>query len=231
MKRFYKIVAVAEDGAHLRITLDGRPVKTPNGDVLVLASRALADAVAEEWAGQGDAIDQRTMPLTGLANTAVDHVRTDPQTVLNRLVAFAGHDLVSYRAAEPPALIAREAAAWDVPLAWARERYGLDLAITDSVLAVAQPPAVLESLRRRLATRDAFALTGLISAAGILKSVVLALALADGKLDAAAANAAAHVNDAFQAEKWGWDSEAEARLKALLTELQTAERFLRLAAA
>ncbi|MEI9993910.1 MAG: ATP12 family protein [Rhizomicrobium sp.] len=231
MKRFYKQVGVRQVGPHFGITLDERPVKTPNGDILALRSAALADAIAAEWARQGDQIDQRDMPLTGFANTAIDHVRADRATVLRRLADFARHDLVCYRASEPPELAAREAAAWDAPLAWAQARYDIELEVTRGIAAIPQPSAALDGLARHLATRDEFALTALVAAAGNLKSVVLALSLADGRLAAAAAHAAAHIDEDFQAEKWGRDAEAVERQANLLAELDACEQFLRLAAA
>ena len=231
MKRFYKTVAIKQTGAAFAITLDERPVKTPGGATLGLHTAALAEAIAAEWAGQGEKIDQKTMPLTRLANTAQDHVARDRDTTLKQVETFARHDLVCYRAAEPPVLAAREAQAWDAPLAWARARYGLDLNATHGVGSIDQPGVTPAAIARALSRFDAFGLTGLAAAAGIMKSLVLALSLADGRLDAAGAHAAAHVDETFQAEKWGRDSEAEARLKTLLHELQDAERFMRLAAA
>lgn len=229
MKRFYKTVVVELRDGQFVVLLDGRPVKTPKGALLELPSAALGDAVAAEWAGQGEEIDLRAMPLTGLANTAIDHVRADPAAVIVRLETYAGHDLTCYRASEPAELVRREAAAWDAPLLWAKTQYGLELRMTDGIGSVAQPATSIASLARHLARRDEFALTGLAAAAGIMKSVVLALSLADGRLDAAQAHAAAHVDEDFQAERWGWDAEAAGRLKQLRAELEAAERFLELA--
>jgi len=229
VKRFYKSVAVASSGAGFCVTLDGKPIKTPAGAALSLPTRGLAEAIASEWAGQGEQIDEQTMPLTRLANTAIDRIAHQRDAALAQLEDFARHDLVCHRAEDPPELVAREAAAWDGPLAWARDRHGLDLEVTRGIGSVDQPHAA--KIGHALADTDAFTVTGLLTAAGIMKSVVLALALADGRLDAAAAHAAAHVDETFQAEKWGRDAEAEHRLRALLAELEAAERFMRLAAA
>ncbi len=231
MKRFYKSVGVSRVGGAFGVTLDGRVVKTPAGALLALPTSALADAIAAEWTGQGDVIDPRAMPLTALANSAIDRVQADRVHALKQLEAFGGHDLVCYRAAEPAALVARETLAWDAPLLWARTRYGLDLRVTQGMQSIPQPALSFARLEDVLSRRDAFALTGLVTAAAIMKSLVLALALADGRLDAAAAHAAAHVDEFFQADKWGRDSEAEARLKALKSELDAADRFMRLARA
>ncbi|MEI9888105.1 MAG: ATP12 family protein [Rhizomicrobium sp.] len=227
MKRFYKSVDLKRLGGQFGILLDGRPVKTPERDVLALRSGALAAAVAAEWARQGDELGD--MPLTRLANTAIDRVRRDRTPALEQIDAFARHDLVCYRSAHPAGLVAAEAAAWDFPLFWARTQYGLDLRTTDGTISIPQPGYDAGDLAQRLSRLDEFALTGLSAATPILKSTVLALALADGRLDAAAAHAAAHVDETFQAEKWGRDAEAEKRLKGLLAELETTNQFLQLA--
>ena len=118
MKRFYKQVSV-EDGA---ILLDGRPVRTPARAPLVLSSPALADAVADEWRAQGEDIDPRSMPLTGLANAAIDRVAPDPAAFARPLAAYAESDLLCYRADAPEELVERQAGAWDPLLDCARGR-------------------------------------------------------------------------------------------------------------
>ncbi len=112
MKRFYKTAGIKKVADTFAVTLDDRPVKTPGGEILALGSAPLAEAIAAEWAGQGETIDQRRMPLTGLANTAQDHVARDRTATLAQIETFARHDLVCYRATDPAELVAREAAAW-----------------------------------------------------------------------------------------------------------------------
>ena len=74
MKRFWKDVTVdAERG----VRLDDRPVRTPGRAPLMLPTAALAEAVAEEWRSVDGDIDPRAMPLTGLANAAIDRVTPD----------------------------------------------------------------------------------------------------------------------------------------------------------
>jgi chaperone required for assembly of F1-ATPase len=231
MKRFYKTSGIRHADAAFGIVLDDRPVRTPGGKALSLHTRPLAEAIAAEWAGQGDEIDHGAMPLTKLANTAIDRVVADRSHALAQVEASARHDLACYRAADPPELVRREALAWDRPLLWARERHGLALNVTSGIATVAQPDASFEALRAELTRMDEFVLTGFAAAVPILKSTVLALALYDGLMDARAAHAAAHVDEVFQAEKWGRDAEADARFDNLLAELQAIERFIRLSQA
>ncbi len=227
MKRFYKSVGVARQGNIFAVTLDGRPMKTPGSEILALRSERLAEAIAREWAVQAGEIDLDSMHLTKLGYAAIDGVphRAD---VAARVLNFGRTDLVCYRAAEPKALAERQAAAWDLPLAWVRARYRAELVVTTGIVHVAQPPNAVAELEQVIAGCDQYRLAGLDAATGILGSMVLGLALADGKLDSAAAFAAAHVDESFQAEKWGRDAEADRRLARLQTALDAAERFLRL---
>src|SRR5258706_744879 len=110
MERFWKDVTIDADGV---VRLDDRPVRTPGRVPLALPTPALADAVADEWRGAGETIDPRTMPLTGLANAAIDRVAPDPRGFATGLAAFGESDLLCYRADSPPPLVARQAAAWD----------------------------------------------------------------------------------------------------------------------
>jgi chaperone required for assembly of F1-ATPase len=229
VKRFYKTAGVKRVGAMFGIVLDGRPVKTPEREMLVLRSAGLADAIAAEWARQGDVLGE--MPLTRLANTAIDRVRVDRAPALLQMDGFAGHDLVCYRSATPPELAAREAAAWDLPLLWARSQYGFDFRTTTATTSIPQPGYSFDALSQAMARHDEFALTGLAATAPILKSLVLALALADKRLTVAEAHAAAHVDETFQAEKWGRDDDADARLANLLAELEVTNQFYQLAKA
>ena len=229
MKRFYKTVGLQQVGSRYGIALDGRPVKTPEREMLAMHALPLAEGIAAEWARQGDELGD--MPLTKLANTAIDRVAKDRSAALKQLDDFAGHDLVCYRSAAPAELAAREAAAWDPPLTWARAKYGLDLHTTTGALSIPQPGYDAAGFVHSLSGADPFVLTGLAAAAAILKSTVLALALGDLRIDAASAHAAAHVDETFQAEKWGWDSEAQKRLAAMLAELDVTNIFQQLAKA
>lgn len=229
MKRFYKQVSVAavRDGGHT-VLLDGKPVKTPKRATLTLPSQTLAEAVAEEWRGQGENIDPQTMPLTRLAFAAIDTVAQDRARVAEQVLRFGGSDLVCYRAEAPPELVARQAAAWDPLLDWLAEMHGARPSAGAGISFIEQPPDALLALEQAIWRHDDFVLAGLHSAATITGSLVLALALSGARVSAAEAFALAMLDEDFQAEKWGRDAEAEARHARLLSELSAAERFLRL---
>ena len=230
-KRFYKTVAAVPLRDEHTVALDGRPVRTPLKTPLSLPSRLLAEAIAAEWAAQGERVDFHTMPLMGFASAAVDRVAPRRDDVIGELVAFGGTDLLCYRAESPPALVARQAAAWQPRLDWLAETHGIRLRATTGVIHLEQEAAALDRLRAVIAGQEDFALAALHALTTGTGSVVLALSVEAGQIDAAAAAAAGHLDELFQAEQWGEDPLAVERRDRIAGELVEAERFLRLATA
>ena len=143
----------------------------------MVPTEALAEAIAEEWRAVEDEIDPRAMPLTGLANAAIDRVAPDRQAFAEGLARYAEADLACYRAEGPRELVERQEQSWDALLAWARRRYDVDFATTSGLLHVAQPPATVERLAHAVAALDAFRLAGLSPLVTIGGSLVAALAV------------------------------------------------------
>ena len=226
--RFYKVVTTAPAGKGFDISLDGKAVRTPAGRSLVFPTHALAEAAAEEWRAQGPKIEPRTMPVTKLAYTAIDRVAPNPAQVAAQILAFGKSDVLCYRTEVPAELAAREAAAWDPLLEWAAMRYGAALKTATGIGFVAQPAEALGRFEGALAGYDDFALAALHGAATLLGSLVLALALAEGRLDAQEAFVLANLDEDYQAARWGRDAEAERRRLSRQAELVETERFLQL---
>ncbi|WP_106639546.1 ATP12 family chaperone protein [Allosphingosinicella vermicomposti] len=228
MKRFYKDVAVRAGAEGHEIVLDGRPVRTPAREPLLLPTLALAEAVAAEWEGQGDQVDPRTMPLTGLANAAIDRVAKDRAAFAAGLARYGEGDLLCYRAEGPDSLIARQDAAWTPLLDWARRRFDVDFTLICGIMHNAQPDGTVERLSAAVDSRNPFELAGLSPLVTISGSLVIALALAEGAADLDTAWAAASLDEAWQAEQWGEDAEARAALDARRHDFEAAHRFLTL---
>ena len=223
MKRFWTEVSVGADGI---VTLDGRPVRTPGRVPLALPTPALALAVAGEWRDVGETIDPRAMPLTGLANAAIDRVAPDPATFAAGLARYGESDLLCYRADAPPPLVERQATAWDPLLAWATHRYDVHFTIATGVMHQPQSPATITRLGEAVAALDAFRLAGLSPVVTLTGSLVAALALIEGAADADAIWAAALVDEDWQAELWGRDALAQQARAARRAEYDAAVRFL-----
>ncbi len=228
MKRFYKTVTIEPEAGAYAVKLDARAVKTPHANMLHLPTLALADAVAEEWRGQGDTIEPATMPLTKFANTAIDGTTPRRGEIVEELLRYGSGDLLCYRA-DDAKLAERQRLAWDPVLDWLAERHGARLALTQGITHIAQPGDAVLALGRALQPMNPFVLTALHDATALTGSLALALAIEDAHLDAAAAFEKAHLDERYQSEKWGEDSEAAARLEARRIELETAAKFMALA--
>ena len=205
MKRFYKAVAVVREDAGWGIALDMRPVRTPARERLLVPTEPLAQALAAEWTAQVAVIRPETMPLTGLANAAIDRVAPDLDGFAAGLARFAESELLCYRADGPGPLVERQAASWDPLLAWAAARYDVGFVVTTGIVHAAQPPATLARLRSAFAAYDAFRLAALNPVVTICGSAVIGLAVAERELDAADAWAAGQLDEIWQAEQWGED--------------------------
>ncbi|SDZ74045.1 ATP12 family chaperone protein [Rubrimonas cliftonensis] len=207
-RRFWSEALALETSSGWGVALDGKPLQTPARAALAIPVRAVAEAMAAEWNGAGEAFDPLAMPITRAVNTAIDRVAPNRAAVAAEVAAYGESDLLCYRAEAPEALVSREAAAWDPWLAWMRETWGAPLVCASGVLHVEQPPTSVARLRALVAGRDAFALTPLHEMVALSGSLVLGLAVAEGALDPAEGWAISRVDETWQAEQWGEDAEA-----------------------
>ncbi len=219
MKRFWKTVTV-ESGT---ILLDGRLVKTPGRMTLKLPTPQLADAMADEWRAVGTEIKPHEMPLTGLANSAIE--RAPPAEML---AVYGEMDLLCYRAESPPELAAREAEIWSPLLGWAQKRFDISFTVTSGIVHVAQPPETVRRLAAAVAAYDNWHRTALSPLVTIGGSLVVALMLAEGAITADAAFDACHLDELWQAELWGEDWMATDARAARRADFLGAARFLSL---
>ena len=229
-RRFYREAAAIAEGDGWRIALDGKVVKTPARNPLLLTTRALAEAIAAEWAAQDTKVKPDTMPLMQLASTAIDRVAPDRDRIIAETAGYAATDLVCYRAAGPADLVARQAAAWDPLIDWLRERYDVALQVASGVIAIPQSDHALTVLSRAVAAQDDLRLTVLSVMTGAAGSLVIALAVLEGRISPEEAADAAQLDELYQAERWGIDPEAEKRRAAQKADLIAARRFLDLLA-
>jgi chaperone required for assembly of F1-ATPase len=227
-KRFWSSVTVARADTGFHVQLDGRNVKTPGKQVLVLPTHALADAVAQEWAAQGEYIAPETMPFTRSANAALERVMPAQSDIITMLAAYGQTDLLCYRADKQSALAARQAAGWDLVLDWAAGRYGVRLQVTSGIMPVDQPANAMAALRQVLEGYDAFHLTAIYDLITLSGSIILGLAVADRHLGADQAFDLSRLDEDYQAEIWGQDDEADTAAAARRAQFLHADHLLRL---
>ena len=228
MKRFWTAANAVEREGGWGVELDGKPLRTPAREPLKVPTRALAKAIAEEWESVEGEVDPRAMPLTGLANAAIDRVRPDKAAFAASLARYAEADLACYRAEGPQGLIDRQAKEWDALLGWGQRRFDVDFKTTGGIVHVAQPPATVDRLTHAVSMLDPFQLAGLSPLVTIGGSLIAALGVIESAFSREQAWDAVSVDDRWQLEQWGSDAEAEAALEARRRDFLAAARFLEL---
>jgi len=233
MKRFYKQATVdeVEDNDDVNggfvVLLDGRSIKTPAKNSLILPTREVAQAVADEWQAQEEEVDPATMPMMRFGATAIDRIETQRDEVIAEIAAFGGHDLLCYRGEEPE-LAARQAKSWQPLLDWAADQLGARLQVTEGIVSVDQDPSVLETLKNCVSECTDMQLSALHTMTSISGSLVLSLALTRAEIGVERAWEACTVDERFQEIRWGQDAEAEERLAIRQAAVTDAHRFFTL---
>jgi chaperone required for assembly of F1-ATPase len=225
MKRFYKAADAIDAGDGFTVQLDGKTLQTPAKQALRVPSRALAEAIAAEWRGQGVTVSPLTLPLTRLVSTAIDRVAPRRDAMIAEIANYAATDLLCYRAEDPPELAERQRRIWQPLLDWAAERHDAALTVTHGITPVQQPPAALAAIERAIAAHDAMQLVALHLATTACGSVVIGLALLAERLTPEEAFTAAQLDESFQIERWGEDAEQTQRRAALKEDIALAARF------
>jgi chaperone required for assembly of F1-ATPase len=229
MKRFYKKVTVAPDAGGWRVRLDGRGIKTAAGRPQVVPTRALAEALAEEWDDQGDEIDAGGFILRDLADYAQDVVAQDRSDVIRALIAYAGTDSLCYRAEPDEPLRARQDEVWEPLLHAAEQRWDIHFERIAGVMHRPQPAATLARMQAVLEAESDHALAALNTLTNLAASLVIGLAALSPGAKADTLWDAANLEEDWQASLWGKDAEAEARRALRLAAFADAMRFARLA--
>jgi chaperone required for assembly of F1-ATPase len=225
MKRFYTSAEAVPDEGGWSIHLDDKAVRTPGRTPLIVPSGALAQAIVQEWADQGEEIDPRTMPLTGFANATIDHVLPGLADFRRQMTAYGASDLFYYRADETEGLFALQAAAWDPLLDWASAHYGIVFAVTNGIMPVDQPDLSLVRLAAVVDALDPWLLAGAATVTQIAGTLIGTLAHLEDRIEAEALFDATTIDERWQAEQWGEDEEATELMAARRAELLGATRY------
>ncbi|MGI9401546.1 MAG: ATP12 family chaperone protein [Rhizobiaceae bacterium] len=211
-KRFYKTVEVVSAEGGFAVQLDGKPIKTPARGDLVLPNENTAKLIADEFEAQETEIDPALMPVTRLANTALDGVASDPQAVFEDILIFASSDLLLYRADAPAGLVERQSESWDPVLDWFRDEFGANFILAEGIVHVAQPKEALVIFSACLRSHDdPISLACLHTVTSLTGSALLAMAAGRRFMSATQIWEAAHVDENWNIQHWGEDEEASKR--------------------
>lgn len=218
-KRFWTSAQAAPCEGGFTVTLDDRPVKTPAKRALIVPTMAMAQAIAVEWDAQQGLIKPETMPVTRAANSALDKVSEQFDEVAELLLAYGDTDLLCYRAEAPAALVARQAAGWDPLLHWSATALSAPLIATAGVMHIAQPAASHDRFSAIVRGFTPFQISAFHDLVAITGSLVLGLAVTQGRLTVDEAWTLSRIDKSWQVEAWGEDEDAAileaARHKAL----------------
>lgn len=229
MKKFYKLVSAKKADEGYAIQLDGKSVITPSGQKLVSPSKTLAEAIAKEWADQGDEIKPDAMPLTALLNTTIDRAR-ERDSITKKLVKYLDTDLLCYRA-QDAALIALEKEQWDPWLTWFDEHFEVSLDITSGLDALTQDEEAHKRVWNYIEGLDEYYFGVLQVVTALSGSIVMGLAFIEGAaspeqvFDVYWLEETHHARIANEAEH-GEDPIIAKKQAAMRVDLEAARRFL-----
>jgi len=232
-RRFYEKVSVEETAEGHIIRLDTHKLMTPAKKLLVLPYAQLAEAVADEWQQVDGDIILSDMPMSRLVYTALDSVSETYEATAQAFASYGETDLLCYRATHPDILVHRQDEIWSPYLDWAKSTYGVSLKTGAGIAPIKQSQSSIEVLTQIAQGRGGVApnplrLTGLAHGAGLLGSAVLALRMESGEDKAENIWRAAFLDEFFQFEQWGEDSEAMARLEGMKREIETLSDYFSL---
>lgn len=134
--------------------------------------------------------------------------------LVEHVLNYAGTDLLCYRAEGDGVLAAKQEKLWNPWLEWLGKTQGATLHSTSGIMPVAQDEEAISHLRNKVASLSAERLEKLNDLTVLLGSLVLGLAVLEGALAPVDAFALSTLDETHQAERWGDDEEAAARLAA-----------------
>lgn len=238
MRRFWSnATAVPRDGISVVagdrdelfvVLLDANPLRLPGGAPLAVPHRALAEAIAREWAAANATLMPDDLPLTRLAGAAIERIAPDPDGSRRRLLAYGKTDLLCYRAETPVELADLQHANWQPWLDWAATAHAARLHPTSGIIAIDQPDDARAALAKFLANQDQWTLAGLATMVPALGSLILGLAVIAGALSPAGAHTIAILDETWQERQWGADAGTLARRRGVARDVASAAEFVTL---
>jgi chaperone required for assembly of F1-ATPase len=168
------------------------------------------------------------MPITGLANAAIDRISADRDGFISAIAAYGESDLFCYRAEEPDILVQRQADIWDRYLRWAQARYFVTFIVVTGIMHKSQHGPTLDRLKEAVSELNNWQLAAASKMVPITGSLVALLALIEGEVTADALWPDLVLDELWQEEKWGADDFALKNRRDREADFMAAVRFLEL---
>lgn len=228
MKRVYKQVSWVTNNDRFEVQLDGRQLKSPAKNILLIPTQKMAEAIADEWDAVEDTVDPAAMPTFSLAVTVIDRVSPQRSDLVAEMVRYGMNDLLCYREDTDVTLAAHQTEKWDEWLEWGQKQFSFEFEVTTGIMPITQNTTNIPKLEKAISALDDWQLGVLVRAASLGGSLILGLAFVQGALDAKTLLELSFLDEIYQGEKWGEDAEAVQRLENIQAELNAAHDFLAL---
>ena len=156
---------------------------------------------------------------------AVKEIELYREEIENKLLEFARSDLLLFWG-EKRDLYLKQKTEWQPIIDWIEESLKVKVNKTDR-LDIPDNEAMQKPLKTAFAKMSDKELACYYAAALNMKSVLLALALVKGKINAETAGKLSYLEELWQNEIWGKETEAQKRREDRCEELKVIERYLR----
>lgn len=163
--------------------------------------------------------------MKNILDKAMKEIHLYRNDIEKKLLEFAKTDLLFFWG-EKRDLYMRQQKEWQPILEWVEDLAKVEVAKTNN-LSVPDNSKLQQPLAKIFAAMDDKELACYYAATLNMKSVLLALALVKGRIDAKKAGELSYLEEIWQNEMWGTDSEAEKRRKDRCNELTIIESFLK----
>jgi len=142
------------------------------------------------------------------------------------MIKYAETDLLCYRADEPADLVANQVTTWQPLLDWAHETFSVQMVVTEGIMPISQTDDALAGLRRVAEKEAYFQLVALSSLTAACGSLIIALAVRSGRLDADQAFEVSQLDETHQINLWGEDDESADKRQRLRSSIANMTKFL-----
>lgn len=226
--KFFKLATFVESSSEQEyvIELDGKPLKTPLKNTLILPTKALASAICDEWNNLGDLINPDHLPLTKTANSAIEKTAPNFDHIVAEMVKFGETDLLFYQQNYPKEFHDLQKNQWNPIILWAENLWNVKYKITFSINHVSQNENILTHYKTLLRAINAHELSALYLLTTSCGSLLIALAYNAGILSVDGVTKAAFIDEDWQVSQWKEDEEAEEIKTFKLAEISSFCQYL-----